>query len=95
MEPCSDPALVKSVFGAVKLIKNANIDQYEYSRYGIGFDMKGTISFPTLEFGKNVIIFGDMSSSVNVDNKEKHILILVEGPAQDLDDTDLTAEKNI
>ena len=37
----------------------------------------------------------DMSSSVNVDNKEKHILILVEGSAQDLDDTDLTAEKNI
>ena len=36
-----------------------------------------------------------MSSSVNVDNKEKHILILVEGSAQDLDDTDLTAEKNI
>ena len=59
--------------------------------------MKGTISFPTLGFGKNVIIFGDMrySSSVHVDNKEKHILILVEFPAQDLDDTDLTTEKNI
>ena len=36
-----------------------------------------------------------MSSSVHVDNKEKHILILVEFPAQNLDDTDLTTEKNI
>ena len=60
VELCSDPALGISVFGAVKLIKNANIDQYKHSRYGIGFDMKGTISFPTLGFGKNVIIFGDM-----------------------------------
>ena len=36
-----------------------------------------------------------MSSSVHVDDKKKHILILVEGPAQELDDTDLTAKKNI
>ena len=43
--------------------------------------------------GKNVIIFGaDMSSSVYVDNKEKDILILGEGPTQGLDDTTLTAE---
>ena len=42
---------------------------------------------------KNVIIFGaDMSSSVHVDNKGKHMLILVEGATQGLDDTTLTAE---
>ena len=34
-----------------------------------------------------------MSSSVNVDNKKKYILILGEGPTQGLDDTTLTAEK--
>ena len=33
-------------FAAVKLTKNANIDKYKYSRYGIGFDRKGI--FPTL-----------------------------------------------
>ena len=33
-----------------------------------------------------------MSSSVHVDNKEKDILILGEGPTQQLDDTTLTAE---
>ena len=43
--------------------------------------------------GKNVIIFGrDISSSVDIDNKNKNILILGEGPTQGLDDTTLTAE---
>ena len=33
--------------------------------------------------GENVIIFGvDMSSSLHIDNKNKDILILVEGPTQ-------------
>ena len=34
-----------------------------------------------------------MSSSVNVDNKKKDILILGEGPMQGLDGTTMTAEK--
>ena len=33
-----------------------------------------------------------MSSSVHIDNKNKYILILGEGPTQRLDDTTLTAE---
>ena len=41
------------------------------------------------------MIFGvDMSSSVNVDNKEKDTLILGERPTQGLDGTALTAVKN-
>ena len=70
----SDAALGNSLFGAVKLVKNADIDKYKYSGYGIGFDMKRTFSFPTGGFGKNVVIFGaDMSSSVHIDNKSKRI----------------------
>ena len=43
--------------------------------------------------GENVIIFrADMSSFVHIDNKNKDILILGEGPTQGLDDTTLTAE---
>ena len=43
--------------------------------------------------GRNVIIVGaDMKSSVHVDNKNKNILILGEGPTQLLDETTLTAE---
>ena len=42
---------------------------------------------------KNVIIFGaDMSSPVHIDNKNKDMLILGEGPTQGLDDMTLTAE---
>ena len=32
------PTLENSLFSAVKLAKNADIDKYKYSGYGIGFD---------------------------------------------------------
>ena len=77
----NDPTLKNCLFGAVTLTKNADIDKYGYSGYGIGFDRKSSFSFPSGEFGQNVIIFGvDMSSSVHVDNKKKDILILGKGP---------------
>ena len=42
---------------------------------------------------KNVVIFGaDMSSSVDIDNENKDILILGEGPTKGLDYAALTAE---
>ena len=78
----------------MQFTKNADIDKYKYSGYTIGFDAKGTFSFPNGEFGCNVIIFGvDMSFSVHVDNKKKDISILGEGATQGLDGTTLTAEK--
>ena len=41
---------------------------------------------------KNVIIFGaDMSSSVHIDNKNKDILFIGEGPRQGIDDTTIRA----
>ena len=65
------PTLEKSLFGAVKLVKNADIDNYKYSGYGTEFDRHRTFSVDN-EFGKNVIIFGvDMSSSVHVDHKRR------------------------
>ena len=89
------PVLENSLFGAVTLIKNADIDKYKYSGYGIGFDRCETFSVPH-GFGRNVLIFGvDMSSSAHVDNKEEDILILGKGPIQGLDDTTLTAAKSI
>ena len=63
--------LENCLFGAVKITKNADIDQYKYSGYGIGLDSPGTFLFPSGKFAQNVIIFGvDMSSSVHVDNKK-------------------------
>ena len=81
------------MFGSVKLPKNADLDKYKYSGYGIGLDSRSEFAFTDESFGKNVIIFGaDMNSSVHIDNKEKYILILGGRPTQRLDDTTLTAE---
>ena len=67
-----DPTLKNCLFGAVILTKNADIDKYQYSGYGTGFDRKSSVSFPNDGFSQNVIIFGvDMSSSVHVDNQKK------------------------
>ena len=89
----SYPTLENCLFGAVKLTKNADIDKYGYSGYGIGFDRHGSFSFPGTGLGRNVIIFGvDMSSSTKIDNRKKDILILGKGRTQDLEHT-LSAEK--
>ena len=66
----SDPTLKNCSFGAVTSTKNADIKQYGYSGYGIGFDRRGSFPFPDGGFGQNVLIFGvDMSSSTHIDNK--------------------------
>ena len=83
------------LFGAAKLTKNIDSDQYFYSGYDIGFDARGKFSLPDVSgFGKNIIIVGaDMSSPVHFDNKKKDILFLGKGPTDDLDDTTLIAKK--
>ena len=53
----SYPTLDNCLFGAVSLTKNANIDQYKYSGYNIGFDRKGEFSFGSRRS------FGSSSSS--------------------------------
>ena len=68
----NDPTLKNCLFGAVTLTKNADIDKYGYSGYGIGFDRRGGFSFPGGRFGQNILILGvDMSSSPHIDNKKK------------------------
>ena len=70
----NDPTLKNCLFGAVTLTKNADIDKYGYSGYGIGFDRRSSFSFPGSGFGQNVLIFGaDMSSTAHIDNKKRHI----------------------
>ena len=68
----NDPTLKNCLFGAVTLTKNADIDKYGYSGYGIGFDRRSSFSFPNGGFGQNILIFGvDMSSFSHIDNKKK------------------------
>ena len=88
-----NPTLKNSLFGAVTLTKNADIDKYSCSSYRIVFDRKWSFLFPGRGFGQNVLIFGaDMSSFAHIDNNKKDILVLAKGPTQRLEHT-LTAEK--
>ena len=87
------PTLENWLFGAVSLTKNADIDKYKYSGYGIGFDRHGSFSSPGIGFEQHEIVFGvDMSSSTKIDNRKKYISILGKGPTQGLQHT-LSAEK--
>ena len=65
----SDPTLKIFLFGAVTLTKNADIEKYGYSSFGIWFDRRSSFSFHSNEFDQNVLIFRvDMSSSTHIDN---------------------------
>ena len=67
----SYPILENCFFGAVKLTKHVDVDQYKDSVYGIGFDRKGSYSIG-YKIGRNVTIFGvDPSSLTKTDNKNK------------------------
>ena len=89
----TDFTLKDCLFGAVKLTKNADVDKYKYSSYGVQFDSQSAFSLSNSSIRKNVLNFrADMSSSVHIDNKGKYILSLAEGPIQGLDDTILTAK---
>ena len=52
------PTLENCFFGAVKLNQNSDIDKYKCFGDSIGFDRRGTFSFPTAGFGSIVIIIG-------------------------------------
>ena len=87
----NDPKLKKCLFGAVTLTKNADIDRYKYSGYGIEFDRRSNFSFPGGWFGQNVLIFVvDMSYSAHMIIRKKYILVLGIGRTQGLEHT-LTA----
>ena len=90
----SDPTIKNCLFGAVTLTKNADIDEYRYSGYRIGFDRRSSFSFLGGGFGQNITILGaDMNSSIHIDKKGKDILIRGRGPTQGLGEHSLTAEK--
>ena len=60
------------LFGAVKLIKNANPNKHSYWGYGIRFDSGSIFSILNFDLSKNVISFGtDMSSSVYANSTKK------------------------
>ena len=55
--------LENCLFSGVTKAKNADINKYKYSGYGIGFDRHESFSLPGIGWRRNVIMFGvDMSS---------------------------------
>ena len=89
----TDFALNNCLFGSVKLTKKADLDKFNYGGYGIGFDSCSGLWFRDRSMRKNVILFdADMRSSLHIDNKNRNILILGEGPTQRLHNTKLTGE---
>ena len=79
----NDPTLKNCLFGAATLTKNADIEKYGYSGYGIGVDRRTSFSFSGGGFGQDVLIFRvNMSFSAYIDNKKKDILVLGIGPTQ-------------
>ena len=90
----SSVTLQNCLFGAVKLTKNAHIDKYRYSGYGIVFDSRGSFSRSSGEYSRNVIILGaDLSSSTHANNKIRSILVLGKSFIQGIDGTTIYAEK--
>ena len=49
-----DPTLTNCLSYTFALTKNADIDKYGYSGYGIRFDRRSSFSFPGGGFGQNV-----------------------------------------
>ena len=64
------PTLENRLFGAVKLARGTDIDNYKYFGFEIGFNRKRLFSIGD-DVDRNVIIFGvDMSSSPHTGNKK-------------------------
>ena len=79
------------LFGAVSLTKNADIDKWKYSGYGIGFDWYVFYSHPSGGTGKNEVIFAvDMIRLQRLITGKN--IFWGKGPTQELEHT-LSAEK--
>ena len=48
----NDPTLKNCLFGAITLTKNTDIEKYEYSGYGIGFDRRSSFHFQVVDLVK-------------------------------------------
>ena len=68
----NDSTLKNCLFGAGTLTKNADINKYKISGYGIGFDRRSSFSFPSGGFGQNILIFGYINKLISV-----HLFILI------------------
>ena len=60
----TDFTLGNGLFGSVKLTKNADLDEYKNSGYGIGFDSRLEFSIQNGSFGKMLLFLELMSAQL-------------------------------
>ena len=90
----SNYTLKNSLFGAVKVTKNSDINKYKYSGYGIVFGSKGSFLHADGTYGVNTIIFGtDLSSCRHANNKTNNILVLGKDFIQRINGTTIYTEQ--
>ena len=90
-----------SLFGAMQITKNADVNKYNYKGYGICFDGRKEFAhvrkrgnFNDTTMARNVIIFGvDMSFSKHLNNKRNNIYVMGKDYVQRINDTTIYAEK--
>ena len=89
-----DFALSNFLFRSVKPANNADSDKYKSTGYGLGFDYRSEFPFTdgSMEKMSFFLSWADINWSMNIDHKDKEILIIDEASAQRLDDTTLTAD---
>ena len=56
----TDFKLDNCLFGSVKLTKNAHLDKYNYTGYGIGFYSGSDTLFTDESFGKKILLFSEL-----------------------------------
>ena len=70
-----------SLFGTARFNKNAVLNKYPYSGYGVSIDVLGIFLLPNGGFGEKVVFFGtDIGSSLHVDNEKRISEFLVTVP---------------
>ena len=76
------------MFGAIKITKDVNTSQCQYSGFGFYFDSGDEFSIGNINNGKNVIIFGaDMSFSRYLSYQLNSIHVLGKGTVQGISTT--------
>ena len=79
--------ILKALFGAMEITKNANTSKYKYKGYGICFE--GSINNE-----RNILIFGVHEFSLlHSNNKANNIYVMGKGFVQGINDMTLYAEK--
>ena len=91
-----DFTLKDSLFGAIKLTKNADREKYKYSDYGIGFDSRSEFSLSDGSMGEMLLFLELIWEHLCIlIIRIKDILILGRVPAEGLDDITSSVKLNI